>query len=494
MIFAYRLKTVCSFVCSGMLVSGLVPLFGEESPASTDSPGSPVVASQAVVLGGLDVRQFGALGNGVADDTAAIRAAIAKAQKTGGGEVVFPAGRYRVSESIAIPTGTQLRGVSKTGSRLIAPTGVLFDLFTLDDVQDVTIRDLGIIEEAAAEGKSRGCAIAINGKSRFITIENVFVEGFQRGFSIGRAEMGIASNIVYRNCRTESSRSYGFDVNQCREVLLDSCYAYHHYLDGIKLRKATRDVTIRGGEASYNGMSRLKDPKLNGNGVDAYAGGDAFLIDGLVTEYNQGSGLYMKTGRYQEKEGDIIGNAMVTNVRSRYNIGSGLDINRSGGDTVSDPLLANVTVLGGVFEENTSCGIYVRGRNIAIMAPIIRANASHGIDLASAFDVTVNGALISANSQKEPGVGHGISIGSGPLGGHRIHISGGVINGIGMKPNQITAGDDFSGEQPSHGKAVLISERSSDVKLEGITYLNWSKGGEPVDDRSPKKGEKSGND
>ncbi len=45
-------------------------------------------------LGRYDVRRYGARGDGVALDTAAVNAAIAAAADAGGGTVVFPAGRY----------------------------------------------------------------------------------------------------------------------------------------------------------------------------------------------------------------------------------------------------------------------------------------------------------------------------------------------------------------------------------------------------------------
>ncbi len=43
-----------------------------------------------------NVRDFGALGDGVADDAAAIRAAIAAATSSGGGTILFPPGRYSI--------------------------------------------------------------------------------------------------------------------------------------------------------------------------------------------------------------------------------------------------------------------------------------------------------------------------------------------------------------------------------------------------------------
>lgn len=57
-----------------------------------------------------NVKDSGAEGDGVKDDTGAIEAALAKAEKAGGGVVYFPRGRYRVSEGLKVPRMTVLRG------------------------------------------------------------------------------------------------------------------------------------------------------------------------------------------------------------------------------------------------------------------------------------------------------------------------------------------------------------------------------------------------
>jgi hypothetical protein len=66
-----------------------------------------------------DVRRFGALGDGKADDTAPMRRAVAEAAKTGG-IVHLPAGDYAVSGPIALPASRvwHLRGEGRTLTRL----------------------------------------------------------------------------------------------------------------------------------------------------------------------------------------------------------------------------------------------------------------------------------------------------------------------------------------------------------------------------------------
>jgi DNA-binding cell septation regulator SpoVG len=65
-----------------------------------------------------NVRESGAEGDGIKDDTAAILTALQKAEKAGGGVVYFPRGRYRVSDALVIPRFTVLRGEKREWSCL----------------------------------------------------------------------------------------------------------------------------------------------------------------------------------------------------------------------------------------------------------------------------------------------------------------------------------------------------------------------------------------
>jgi autotransporter-associated beta strand protein len=53
---------------------------------------------------------YGATGNGVTDDTLAIQAALAAAGTNGGGIVYLPPGQYHVTNTLDVPSGTELRG------------------------------------------------------------------------------------------------------------------------------------------------------------------------------------------------------------------------------------------------------------------------------------------------------------------------------------------------------------------------------------------------
>ena len=58
----------------------------------------------------VSVMDFGAVGNGVADDTTAIQAAITAVSVAGGGRVLLPTGNYKTTQTITVPTQVYLIG------------------------------------------------------------------------------------------------------------------------------------------------------------------------------------------------------------------------------------------------------------------------------------------------------------------------------------------------------------------------------------------------
>lgn len=75
---------------------------------------------------GYNVKAFGAVGDGVADDTAEIQAAIDAAFSAGGGTVHIPTGTYLVSSIVKNWTGAvtvNIRGAGKRATKLLKKTG-----------------------------------------------------------------------------------------------------------------------------------------------------------------------------------------------------------------------------------------------------------------------------------------------------------------------------------------------------------------------------------
>lgn len=72
----------------------------------------------------VSVKDFGAVGDGVTDDTAAIQAAIDAIFAAGGGEVFFPKGTYLVSAMLEMRNEVSLRGVGDE-SQILANTDIV---------------------------------------------------------------------------------------------------------------------------------------------------------------------------------------------------------------------------------------------------------------------------------------------------------------------------------------------------------------------------------
>ncbi len=62
-------------------------------------------------MGMFPAKPFGATGDGKTDDGPAIQRALDEAGKAGGGEVILPAGSYRIADGLKIPAGVTLSGI-----------------------------------------------------------------------------------------------------------------------------------------------------------------------------------------------------------------------------------------------------------------------------------------------------------------------------------------------------------------------------------------------
>jgi len=124
-------------------------------------------SAAAVTWSGINVRDYGALGDGATDDRAAIQAAIAAAAAAGVGgrgvEVFFPAGIYQVTGTLTVTQNNiWLRGAGR-GSTVILPNFLIGDVIQFGNgiaaVAQVGIMDMQIFSSAA---RTSGAHINVN--------------------------------------------------------------------------------------------------------------------------------------------------------------------------------------------------------------------------------------------------------------------------------------------------------------------------------------------
>jgi hypothetical protein len=232
-------------------------------------PWEAVTSSDLSNLDIVSVSDFGAVGNGVTDDTAAIQAAIAS-----GSEVRIPAGTFKV-KGLIYEDGLRLVGAGPGLTTLrLAPKqegGILGGVFSMTGIgSNVPIEDLyleGItfdgdkanseLEEAAPAGS----LVHAYAMRRFHALRCNFINS--RGYGLGlqgrpegeAAKRGPISDVYLEKCRIINNgladgSSDGMDVKSSERVTLVDCYASGNADHGFDVRG--RHVRFLGCTAENN--------------------------------------------------------------------------------------------------------------------------------------------------------------------------------------------------------------------------------------------------
>lgn len=144
------------------------------------------LGGNAFVSAPFNVKSFGAIGDGIADDTAAINATIA-AVPASGGYIDFPPGRYLISSMITVNKAVCVRGTNSISpdNAIPAPTEIL---------------------------KSAGF---VGAYALLLTAQGSSVEGVGVNAQAGAAGAGIhilANSIALRDCEVFNQAGNGIDI------------------------------------------------------------------------------------------------------------------------------------------------------------------------------------------------------------------------------------------------------------------------------------------
>jgi hypothetical protein len=177
----------------------------------------------------VSVKDFGAVGDGVTDDTAAIQAAIdsisnaANLGRGGGTVLLFPFGSYIISSSLLIDQkNIDIQGDGSTVTHSGAsPAFLLGDVSYLSDFATGNAYRVVSINISIVLSNASGVGVKNNGV-RKVLMENVYVRGGARGVEF-EASFGL-SRLRAVTCQLQSDR--GFSILKRNNVIrLEKCAA-----------------------------------------------------------------------------------------------------------------------------------------------------------------------------------------------------------------------------------------------------------------------------
>ncbi|MDI9240251.1 right-handed parallel beta-helix repeat-containing protein [Lysobacter sp. LF1] len=201
------------------------------------APAAPVLVYAAAPARGdakVDVRDYDARGNGVADDTRAFQAAI-NALPDSGGTVQVPPGDYLINPVVGVQLRDRMHLAMAPGTRLMAKPNAAERAYVLNvnRVEDVEISGGRIIGERGAHLGSTGewgHGVMIRGSQR-VTVRDIHISHcWGDGISIGGAKEGgrivPSRDITIQRVQSIGNRRQGLTIGRSRQVrVYDSTFA-----------------------------------------------------------------------------------------------------------------------------------------------------------------------------------------------------------------------------------------------------------------------------
>lgn len=193
----------------------------------------------------VNVKDHGAKGNGVADDHAAIMAAVEFAGD--GGTVYFPAGKYRITDTLATRQGQRWVGAAlnsdarpdRSGTYIFSDHGG--NAITIGKDKSASIESMRI----QGPGFARKESVGVHCTSSSCTLRDVSIWNFQRGMYLKEVWYGVVDRCHFME------NEVGVHIEYCYNLTFMVPRIYSNRGDGIRgigMRLTDRSmVSIHGG-------------------------------------------------------------------------------------------------------------------------------------------------------------------------------------------------------------------------------------------------------
>lgn len=237
----------------------------------------------------INIKSYGAIGDGTTDDTVAIQNALTDAE---GKTLIIPDGTYLFSKTLFIKSGTKIIGSGANSKFKLA------DTFTLSPYPWRIAEDPNSVRYPMirTEDNSNGCILsnfALQGQTTqfhdvacdglYITGENHIIENlvvsdinyFPSDFSSRTANgvgygirLGNVDEISVRNCTVNNSGYEGLGTEDATNVLIENCKFGDANQTGLQIHRSSFRVKVIGCTVQFS--SGMTQPAMTFHAIEAY--------------------------------------------------------------------------------------------------------------------------------------------------------------------------------------------------------------------------------
>jgi hypothetical protein len=360
----------------------------------------------------VSVKDFGAVGNGVANDTTAIQAALTA---SAGNTVLFPAGTYKVTSALTVGAGTFISAYDATlnGSssafKLLTFTnggGIFGGTLIGSGNATLSVGSMGIYCSGTNNHPSAPTFVTAP-TIRDVTINNFGEYGIFLVYTNNAViENNIITNIGYAGIGGASCNYASVLNNYINGVTPGTTDAYGIFIDRKNGLSETSDPRSYWCSITNNKVFNVVSVSgNNGQGIDTHAGVGFSIIGNEVINCEVGifvtSSVIAGTNQLAPNWCKVIGNT----VRSTLRVGYGIDVSGSYNGATVVAWAENIIVQGntieghGVLGDGTSGAIRITaGKNIVVDGNSISRPACNGI----VIDFETRGATVTNNAITDP--------------------------------------------------------------------------------------------
>jgi parallel beta-helix repeat protein len=341
----------------------------------------------------VSVKDFGAVGDGVADDTAAVIAANAASKY-----LLFPSGGNYclmnwepLADTVVVAHGAT---ISRFDNTVFQTTGACGALVVTND--RITVQGGIWTRKSGVSSATWSTAILVNGGDDFTVSEATFTDtwGAISGPELQNGAV-LSQNFSILNCifKSNSHNTYLTDIDG---LTFSGNRSYLSVRDGLRLFRNCKNCIITDNILWDNGNG---DVGQSMDGMDLFVAGDTCIIANNVIYGNDALGIDIKLSQDPAFVGETVRDQryIISNNIIFSNAAQGIRINASNaGET---RYVDNIVISNNLIYSNSSYGIWVfRGRYCNISDNVVHSNGDTGIRVQQSIEATVQGNITYNNS------------------------------------------------------------------------------------------------